>query len=79
MSPRWRRFRSGPNGGLVVSLAPDHVSCYPLELRLDSPEEAVPNWPGGGWAVLERWRRAAALAQPDEDAVARLYRLAERR
>jgi oxygen-independent coproporphyrinogen-3 oxidase len=63
----------------VLSLAPDHVSCYPLELRLDSPEEAVANWPGGGWAVLERWRRAAAVAQPEEDAVARLYRIAERR
>src|SRR3989442_13649307 len=63
----------------AVALAPDHVSCYPLELRLDSPEEAVANWPGGGWQVLERWRRSAADAQPDDDRLAVLYRVAERR
>ena len=63
----------------AVALAPDHVSCYPLELRLDSPEEAVANWPGGGWRVLERWRRGAADAQPDDEGLAVLYRVAERR
>ena len=58
-------------------LAPDHVSCYPLELRLD-PDGSIPNWPGGGWPVLERWRRAAAAAQPDDAGIARMYRVAER-
>ena len=62
----------------AIDLAPDHVSCYPLELRLD-PEEAVGNWPGGGWPVVERWRRGAAAAQPDDAGIALLYRLAERR
>ncbi|HEV8535643.1 MAG TPA: radical SAM family heme chaperone HemW [Candidatus Limnocylindria bacterium] len=61
----------------AIGLAPDHVSCYPLELRLD-PDGSVANWPGGGWPVLERWRRAAAAAQPDDAGVARLYRIAER-
>jgi oxygen-independent coproporphyrinogen-3 oxidase len=61
----------------AIALAPDHVSCYPLELRLD-PDGSVPNWPGGGWPVLERWRRAAALAQPDDAGIARMYRVAER-
>ena len=60
----------------AVGLAPDHVSCYPLELRLD-PEASVANWPGGGWPVLERWRQRTAAAQPDDAGVARLYRLAE--
>jgi oxygen-independent coproporphyrinogen-3 oxidase len=62
----------------AIALAPDHLSCYPLELRLD-PEESLVNWPGGGWAVLERWRRAALAAQPDERVVALFYRVAERR
>jgi putative oxygen-independent coproporphyrinogen III oxidase len=61
----------------AVRLGPDHLSCYPLELRLD-PEEAVDNWPGGGWPVLERWRRQAAAAQPDDAGIAQLYRKAER-
>jgi len=61
----------------AIALAPDHLSCYPLELRLD-PEEAIANWPGGGWRVLERWRREAQGAQPGEDVVARMYRQAER-
>jgi len=61
---------------MAVALAPDHVSCYPLELRLD-PEASVANWPGGGWPVLERWRQRTAAAQPDDAGVARLYRLAE--
>ena len=61
----------------AAALNPDHVSCYPLELRLD-PEGSVPNWPGGGWPVLERWRVAAAAAQPDDAGIARMYRMAER-
>ena len=61
----------------AVALNPDHISCYPLELRLD-PEASVPNWPGGGWPVLERWRVAAAAAQPGDAGLARMYRLAER-
>jgi len=61
----------------AVGLNPDHVSCYPLELRLD-PDGSIPNWPGGGWPVLERWRRAAAAAQPDDAGIARMYRVAER-
>jgi oxygen-independent coproporphyrinogen-3 oxidase len=68
----WRRDLA-----TAIALDPDHISCYPLELRLD-PEASVGNWPGGGWAVLERWRRAAAAAQPDEAGIARLYRVAER-
>jgi oxygen-independent coproporphyrinogen-3 oxidase len=62
---------------LAAALSPDHVSCYPLELRLD-PEASIPNWPGGGWSVLERWRLAAAAAQPDDAGIARMYRVAER-
>ena len=62
---------------IAAALRPDHVSCYPLELRLD-PDGSVPNWPGGGWPVLERWRRAAAAAQPDDAGIARMYRIAER-
>lgn len=61
----------------AARLNPDHVSCYPLELRLD-PDGSIPNWPGGGWPVLERWRRAAAAAQPDDAGIARMYRIAER-
>ena len=61
----------------AVRLNPDHISCYPLELRLD-PDASVPNWPGGGWPVLERWRKAAAAAQPDDAGIARMYRVAER-
>ena len=61
----------------AARLNPDHLSCYPLELRLD-PDGSIPNWPGGGWPVLERWRRAAAAAQPDDAGIARMYRIAER-
>ena len=60
----------------AVALGPDHLSCYPLELALE-PEEGAPNWPGGGWRTVERWRRSAAAAQPDEDGIARLYEIAE--
>lgn len=62
----------------AVALRPDHLSCYPLELELE-PEEAVGNWPGGGWPVVERWRRATAAAQPDDRGLALLYALAHRR
>ncbi len=61
----------------ALAQGPDHLSLYPLELRLDGPEEAVANWPGGGWPVLARWRSAAAAAQPDDDGIARRYELAE--
>ena len=61
----------------AARLNPDHISCYPLELRLD-PDGSIPNWPGGGWPVLERWRTAAAAAQPDDAGIARMYRVAER-
>ena len=60
----------------AVGLEPDHLSCYPLELALE-PEEAVANWPGAGWRAVERWRRRSAAAQPDDDAVASLYEIAE--
>lgn len=62
----------------AVALGPDHLSCYPLELALE-PEEAVANWPGGGWATLERWRRRTAAAQADDRGLALLYALAHRR
>jgi oxygen-independent coproporphyrinogen III oxidase len=61
----------------ATALGADHVSCYPLELRLE-PEEAVANWPGGGWEVVRRWRSHAAAAQPEDGTIARLYRIAER-
>jgi oxygen-independent coproporphyrinogen-3 oxidase len=61
--------------GSAVALEPDHLSAYPLELALE-PEEAVTNWAGGGWPTLERWRTAAAAAQPGEDAIADRYELA---
>ena len=61
----------------AAALRVDHVSCYPLELRLD-PDGSIPNWPGGGWPVLERWRLAAAATQPDDAGIARMYRVAER-
>jgi oxygen-independent coproporphyrinogen-3 oxidase len=60
----------------AAALEPDHLSCYPLELALE-PEEAVANWPGAGWRSVERWRRRAARAQPDDDGIAGLYELAE--
>lgn len=60
----------------AVSLAPDHLSCYPLELALE-PDEAVANWPGSGWRPVERWRRRTAAAQPDDGGIAALYELAE--
>jgi oxygen-independent coproporphyrinogen-3 oxidase len=60
----------------AVALAPDHLSCYPLELALE-PEEAVANWPGAGWRTVERWRRRSAAAQPDDGGIAALYELAE--
>jgi putative oxygen-independent coproporphyrinogen III oxidase len=61
----------------AIALEPDHVSCYPLELRLD-PDGSIPNWPGGGWPVLERWRRETAAAQPEDAGIALMYRVAER-
>jgi len=61
----------------AISLAPDHISCYPLELVLE-PEEAVANWPGAGWGSVLRWRQEAAAAQADDEGIARLYRTAER-
>jgi oxygen-independent coproporphyrinogen III oxidase len=61
----------------ALALAPDHLSCYPLELALER-DEGAGNWPGG-WAGVERWRRSAAAAQPDDDLVAHLYELAEAR
>ena len=70
--PMWERDLAA-----AAALEPDHISCYPLELRLD-PDASVPNWPGGGWPVLERWRQAAAAAQPDDAGLARMYRTAER-
>lgn len=68
----WRRDLEA-----AVALAPDHLSCYPLELVLE-PEEAVANWPGGGWEAVRRWRARAAQIQPEDVVVARLYRVAER-
>jgi oxygen-independent coproporphyrinogen-3 oxidase len=70
--PAWERDLEA-----AAALGPDHVSCYPLELRLD-PDGSIPNWAGGGWPVLERWRKAAAASQPDDTGIARMYRLAER-
>jgi len=61
----------------AVALGVDHVSCYPLELVLE-PEEAVTNWPGGGWPTVRRWRERAAAAQTDDAGLARMYRTAER-
>jgi oxygen-independent coproporphyrinogen III oxidase len=59
----------------ALALEPDHISAYPLELALE-PEEGVANWGGGGWPTIERWRTAAAAAQPDDDALADRYELA---
>lgn len=59
----------------AIAPAPDHVSAYPLELALE-PEEGVANWGGGGWPTIERWRTAAAAAQPDDDGLADRYELA---
>jgi oxygen-independent coproporphyrinogen III oxidase len=59
----------------ACALDPDHLSAYPLELALE-PEEGVANWGGAGWPAIERWRRAAAAAQPDDDALADRYELA---
>jgi oxygen-independent coproporphyrinogen-3 oxidase len=53
------------------------MSCYPLELVLE-PEEAVANWPGGGWTRVRAWRERAARTQPGDETVARMYRTAER-
>lgn len=61
----------------AVALRPDHISCYPLELVLE-PEEAVANWPGAGWEAVRRWREANATVVPQDDQVARMYRIAER-
>jgi oxygen-independent coproporphyrinogen-3 oxidase len=61
----------------AISLNVDHISAYPLELVLE-PEEAVANWPGGGWPTVRSWRERAAQTQPADDAVARMYRTAER-
>jgi len=62
----------------AVALGVEHISAYPLELHLE-PEEGVDNWPGGGWPALERWRRAARAASPDDDGAASLYEQAEAR
>ena len=62
----------------AIALGPDHLSCYPLELALE-PEEAVANWPGAGWASVERWRRATAARQADDRGLALLYALTHRR
>lgn len=62
----------------AVALRPDHLSCYPLELEL-GPEEATANWPGGGWPVLERWRRETAATGADDRGQALMYALAHRR
>ena len=59
----------------AIALEPDHISAYPLELALE-PEEGVANWGGGGWPTIERWRTAAAAAQPDDDGQADRYELA---
>ena len=61
----------------AAALRPDHISCYPLELVLE-PEEAVANWPGTGWEAVRRWREANAAVVPQDDQVARMYRIAER-
>jgi len=61
----------------AVALGVDHISCYPLELVVE-PEEAVANWPGGGWPTVRRWRERAAAAQTDDAGLARMYRTAER-
>ncbi|HEY8861708.1 MAG TPA: radical SAM protein, partial [Candidatus Limnocylindria bacterium] len=58
----------------ALALDPDHLSAYPLELALE-PEEGVVNWGGAGWPTIERWRTAAAAAQPDDDALADRYEL----
>ena len=68
----WRRDLE-----VALELGADHVSCYPLELVLE-PEEAVANWPGGGWPAVQRWRERAARAAPGDETVARMYRIAER-
>ena len=59
----------------AIAQVPDHLSAYPLELALE-PEEGVVNWGGGGWPTIERWRTAAAAAQPDDDGLADRYELA---
>ncbi len=61
----------------ALAQAPDHLSCYPLTL-VHEPEDAVANWPGGGWPTLARWRAAAQAAQPEDDAQATMYVDAER-
>lgn len=61
----------------ALALGPDHLSAYPLELALE-PEDGAANWPGG-WPAVGRWRRDAHERQPDDDAVAALYEIAERR
>ena len=68
----WRADLAG-----AVALEPEGLSCYPLELPME-PEEAVANWPGGGWESVRRWRENAARMQPDDAGIARLYRTAER-
>ena len=62
----------------AIALEVDHLSLYPLELHLE-PEESVASWPGGGWPVVERWRRSAEAAASDDDGVASLYEQAEAR
>jgi oxygen-independent coproporphyrinogen-3 oxidase len=55
----------------AVELAPDHVSCYALQLALDPDEWAAAPRPGA-----LRWRGRMARRQDDELAAAQ-YRLAE--
>ena len=59
----------------ALALAPEHVSAYPLELARE-PDEGGANWGGGGWRTVDRWRAAAAAAQPDDDGLADRYELA---
>ena len=56
----------------AVELAPDHVSCYALQLALAPDEWAAPPRPGA-----LRWRARVAALQED-DVAADQYRVAER-
>jgi oxygen-independent coproporphyrinogen-3 oxidase len=55
----------------ALELAPDHVSCYALQLALDPDEWAAPPRPGA-----LRWRDRMASRQ-DEELAAEQYRAAE--
>ena len=56
---------------LAVALAPDHISCYALQLVLEPDEWAAPPRPGA-----LRWRRRLAAMQ-DDGLAAGQYALAE--